>query len=148
MMSFQPPSDYCLATQIRVRYSETDQMGVVYNANHLIWFEIARTEYCRAQGLAYSLWEERAVFLPVSEAHCRYKRPARYDDRINLYCRIPIHEVKVQSVRFDYLISQVLDSGEEALLAEGWTKHGIVDSNGRLYRKNNPFTDWLLNLLG
>lgn len=147
-MPFCPPSGYGLATQIRVRYSETDQMGIVYNANYLVWFEIARTEYCRGHGLSYAYWEAHSVFLPVVEAHCRYKRPVRYDDRINLYCRIPVPEIKVQSVRFEYLVSKVLDGEEQELIAEGWTKHGIVDSAGRLYRKNNPFTEWLLKLAG
>lgn len=135
---------YALAATLRVRYSETDRMGIVYNANYLSWFEVARTEYCRKFGLTYREWEEKGFFLPVSEAYCRYKSPARYDDIVHLYCRAPIDKIKPHSIVFEYIAR--LESG--ILLAEGWTKHAFVDSSGKLYRKNNDFQQWLLNETG
>jgi acyl-CoA thioester hydrolase len=69
---------------LRVRYGETDQMGIVYNAEMLTYFEVARTEYLRARGTTYRSLEERGVLLAVSEAHCKYLGPARYDDEIEI----------------------------------------------------------------
>src|ERR1700760_2672164 len=72
-----------VTTEVRVRYAETDQMGVVYYANYLVWFEIGRVELLRSLGLAYSqLEKEHKLILPVVEANCRYRSPARYDDEI------------------------------------------------------------------
>ncbi len=130
--------NYTLATTIRVRYSETDQMGVVYNANYLDWFEIARTELCRLWGTPYSNWEEQGLLLPVVEAHCRYKHPTRYDEQIQLWCRVS--EVKIHSVTFEY---RVMRKSDYKLLAEGWTKHGCTDREGHLYRKEHPFYIWM-----
>jgi acyl-CoA thioester hydrolase len=77
-----------VTTEVRVRYAETDQMGVVYYANYLVWFEIGRVELLRSLGLAYSdLEKEHETILPVVEANCRYKAPARYDDRITIETR-------------------------------------------------------------
>lgn len=130
--------DYTLATTIRVRYSETDQMGVVYNANYLDWFEVARTELCRLWGTPYSHWEEEGLMLPVVEAHCRYKHPSCYDEQIQLWCRVS--DVKIHSVTFEY---RVMRKSDYKLLAEGWTKHGCTDREGHLYRKEHPFYMWM-----
>ncbi len=111
--------EYTHVTTIRVRYSETDQMKIVYNANYLDWFEIARTELCRGWGYPYSEWEASGLMLPVAEAHCRYKSPAKYDDEIALWARIT--EVKCHSVKFEYRVTLASDG---KLLEEGWTKHG------------------------
>src|ERR1044072_8926348 len=86
-------------TTIRVRYAETDRMGVVYHANYLVWFEIGRTEFCRARGFASKDMEENdQAFLVVAEACCRCKAPAEYHDE--LVTRTPIPEVPRRSVRF------------------------------------------------
>src|SRR5687767_15246932 len=69
---------------LRVRYAETDRMGVVYYANYLVWFEVARADLMRSLGWTYREMEESGVILPVIEAHCEYKRPARYDDEIEI----------------------------------------------------------------
>ena len=135
--------EYTLATTLRVRYSETDQMKVVYNANYLAWFEVARTEYCRNMGSSYSSWERENILLPVVEAYCRYKKPALYDDVISLYCNVPITDLKPQSIRFNYLVKRKTSGEAEILLAEGWTKHAFIDAEGRIYRKDNPFFTWL-----
>jgi len=77
-----------VTTEVRVRYAETDQMGIVYYANYLVWFEIGRVELLRALGLAYSQLEtEHQCILPVAEAKCRYRAPARYDDQILIETR-------------------------------------------------------------
>ena len=82
---------------IRVRYAETDRMGVVYHANYLVWFEIGRTEFCRARGFAYKDMEENdRAFLVVAESYCRYKAPAHYDDE--LVVRTHITELRRRSV--------------------------------------------------
>ncbi len=125
---------------LRVRYSETDKMGIVYNANYLSWFEISRTEFCRIFGMTYREWEERGIMLPVVEAHCRYKHPARYDDIVHLYCRTPLEQIRPQSILFEY--QAWLDDAQ--LLAEGWTKHAFVDETGKVFRRKNPFQSWLL----
>ena len=78
--------------------------------------------------------------LPVVEAHCRYKHPARYDDIVYLYCRTPIEQIKPQSILFEYRI--LLDDTQ--LMAEGWTKHAFVDPAGKVFRRENPFQSWLL----
>jgi len=132
--------DYTLASTIRVRYSETDQMGVVYYANYLDWFEVARTEFCRLMGIPYSKWEEDGLILPVVESHCRYKHPARYDDQIQLWCRIT--DVRIYSVTFEY---RLLRASDYKLIAEGWTKHGCTDCKRRLYKKEHPFYKWIVS---
>src|SRR5262245_28192662 len=71
-------------TQVRVRYADTDQMGVVYYANYLVWFEVARTEWLREGGWSYREMEADGISLPVIEAHCEYRQPARYDDEIEI----------------------------------------------------------------
>lgn len=133
-----PQKNYRHATTIRARYSETDKMGVVYNANYFDWFEIARTELCRAWGRPYTCWEEAGLLLPVVEAHCRYKHPVLYDDQVQLWCRVS--EVKIHSVTFEY---RLLRGDDYRLIAEGWTKHGCADRGGRLYKKEHPFYLWM-----
>jgi acyl-CoA thioester hydrolase len=129
---------------MRVRYSETDKMGIVYNGNYLTWFEIARTEYCRNFGKSYRGWEAQGYFLPVVEAHCHYMYPASYDDSIVLYCRAPKDQIKPHCILFEYRV--MLDT--DTLLAEGWTKHAFVNAEGKVYRKDNKFHLWLLEEVG
>lgn len=87
-------------TEIKVRYQETDNMGVVYYANYLVWFEIARTEYLRAAGISYRELESKGVYLMVAEARCKYKSPARYDDLVT--AKTWISQMKNSSLKFDY----------------------------------------------
>ncbi len=115
-------------TTLRVRYSETDKMGVVYHANYLIWFEIGRTEFCRARGFSYRDMEENDdAFLVVAESYCRYKAPARYDDE--LIVRTHITEQRRRSLRFGYEIVRIAD---DVIIAEGETGHVVTDSRGRV----------------
>jgi len=113
---------------VRVRYAETDRMGVVYHANYLIWFEIGRTEFCRARGFAYREMEENSdAFLVVAESYCRYKAPALYDDE--LIVRTHITELRRRSVRFGY---EILRMSDGQIIAEGETGHVVTDGNGRV----------------
>ena len=113
---------------LRVRYAETDKMGVVYHANYLIWFEIGRTEFCRARGFSYRDMEESEnAFLVVAESYCRYKAPAYYDDE--LIIRTHITELRKRSLRFGY---EILRAATGQVVAEGETGHVVTDSNGRV----------------
>ncbi|HSW36630.1 MAG TPA: thioesterase family protein [Candidatus Limnocylindrales bacterium] len=121
-------------TLIRVRYKDTDQMGVVYHANYLVWFEIGRTELMRRLGMLYRELEKSNLFLPVLKAYCEYKIPARYDDQLTVLTRIE----SLQSVRltFAYEIRR-----EGKLLAKGYTEHAFINEVGRpvVLRKLSPF---------
>ena len=89
--------------QIRVRYQETDNMGVVYYSNYLVWFEVARTEYFRSMGLAYRKLEEKGVYLMVASVSCEYKSPAKYDDTVKV--ETWIEELKNSSLKFAYKLT-------------------------------------------
>jgi acyl-CoA thioester hydrolase len=115
-------------TLLRVRYAETDKMGIVYYANYLVWFEIGRTDYCRARGFSYRDMEESEdAFLVVAEAYCRYKAPAYYDDE--LIVRTHITELRKRSLRFGY---EVVRASNGQVVAEGETGHVVTDSTGRV----------------
>jgi len=101
---------------VRVNYSETDQMGVVYHANYLIWFDRARTELMRETGLTYRALEEQGVYLAVSEIKVRYRAPARYDDLLRIRCWV--RELVSRRVTFGYAVEQ---TQSDALLATGET---------------------------
>ncbi|MGD0956736.1 MAG: thioesterase family protein [Candidatus Acidiferrales bacterium] len=114
-------------TTIRVRYAETDQMGVVYYGNYFTWFEIGRVELCRQLGVEYKQMEiEDDSFIVVAEASCRYKRPARFDDV--LIVRTRVTQSQRRMIRFAYEIFHET-SGE--LLATGETLHMICDRLGK-----------------
>jgi acyl-CoA thioester hydrolase len=114
-------------TTVRVRYAETDQMGIVYYANYLVWFEIGRVEVLRTLGLTYQELESRhGCILPVIEASCRYRSPARYDEEILIETRPSLLRGSV--LKFAYRILRRPDNGAEAtLLAEGETVHVVCD---------------------
>jgi len=110
-------------TRLRVRYAETDQMGVVYYANYLIWMEVGRAELCRACGFEYSVMErEDGVCLAVAEANCRYKFPARYDEEVVV--KSWIEEANGRMVTFAYEMRQ---AEGDRVLATGFTRHVFVD---------------------
>ncbi len=136
MVPRQPP--FVHAHEITVRYGETDQMGVAYYANHLDWFEVARTEWLRARGRTYREIEAEGVFLPVVEAHVRYLASARYDERLRLVTWIA--ELSRAVVRFEYRIERV---GDDALLATGFTRHCFLDRAGRPIRVAGPLRELL-----
>lgn len=122
---------------LRVRYKDTDQMGLVYYANYFVWFEVGRAEFLRSLGMSYKNLEQSEIFLPVIEAYCEYKFPARYDDEL----RVVVALKMLQEVRlgFQYDIFKVGE--KEILLASGETVHAFVNQKGRplVVRKQNPF---------
>jgi acyl-CoA thioester hydrolase len=118
-----------VATELRVIYGDTDQMGVVYYANYLRFFEAGRNEFIRARGLRYRDFEELfELRLPVAEVGVSYQQPARYDDLVRI--EVSLHEVRRASARFGYRL--VRADGE--LLATGHTVHACVDLDGRIRR--------------
>jgi acyl-CoA thioester hydrolase len=127
-----------VTTEARVRYAETDQMGIVYYANYLVWFELGRVEVLRSLGLTYSQLEtEHGCILPVIEARCRYRSPARYDDEILIETRPALLRGTV--LKFAYQIyrkPRQKEKERKLLLAEGETVHVVCD--GKLQRKPLP----------
>jgi acyl-CoA thioester hydrolase len=110
---------------IRVTYADTDQMGVVYYSNYLIWFEMVRTEFFRAKGIVYKDLEVKdRIYLPVVEAHCTYKSPVKYDDVINISAYLS--EVGRCRLTFEYEIMK-----EGKLTTTGYTKHVFINDSSR-----------------
>ena len=110
--------------QVRVIFGDTDQMGVVYYANYLRYFEASRAEYLRQLGSSGKHLDELGVALPVVEAHCKYRSPAHYDDLLDI--ELTISEKRAASMRFSYHIRR-----DETLLAEGHTIHACINKEGR-----------------
>jgi acyl-CoA thioester hydrolase len=121
----QPPVN---ETRLRVRYAETDQMGVVYHSNHLIWFEIGRVELMRQLGFTYRDMErDDGCFIAVAEARCRYRAPVYYDDEVIV--RTKLKSVRESVVHFSY---ELVRGENGALLAEGETTHIVTDANFKI----------------
>ena len=115
-------------TRLRVRYAETDQMGVVYHSNHLIWFEIGRVELMRQLGFTYRDMERAdGRFIAVAEARCRYRAPIYYDEEIIV--RTKLKSVRESVVHFSY---ELVRGENGAVLAEGETTHIVTDSNMKI----------------
>jgi len=125
---------------IRVRYAETDQMGVAYYANYLIWFEVGRTELCRNKGFRYKDLEELGYRLVVTEVYCKYRNSARYDEIVTV--RTHLKEINKRRITFGY---QILRKDGEELIAEGETRHICVDSNGKTKSLPEKFLNCLAN---
>jgi acyl-CoA thioester hydrolase len=112
-------------SRIRVRYAETDQMGVVYHSHYFIWFEVGRVELLRQLGFSYREMErEDGCFIAVVDARCRYKAPARYDDEVIIRTRLK--NVRESLLRFGY---EAVRAADGVSLAEGETTHMVIDSN-------------------
>jgi acyl-CoA thioester hydrolase len=117
-------------TPFRVRYPETDRMGVVYHANYLVWFELGRTELMRQRGCAYADLEHRdGIFFPVVEVNVNYHLSARYDDELVVCTRLD--HVGGASVRFDYRLLRPAAAADGPWLASGYTVHAAVGADGR-----------------
>ena len=116
-------------TTLRVRYAETDAMGVVYHANYFVWFEVGRGDWFRAFGQDYGVWEALGYHLPVSEAQARFHAPARYADVITV--RTWIKEARSRGLTLSY---EVVEAASQKRLVSGWTKHVCMDSEGRARR--------------
>lgn len=114
-------------TEIRVRYAETDQMGIVHHSNYLVWFEAGRSDLCRQRGFSYKEMEEENSLLVVAEVHVRYKSPAFYDDLVTIRTRVS--ELRRRSIRFAY---EVYRAADDAVLVVGETLHLVTDKDKRV----------------
>ena len=129
---------------MRVHYKDTDQMGVAHHANYITWFEIGRTEWMREAGIAYSKMEAMGLLLPVVDLQTKYRKPAHYDDEINIFTRIT--EVSAARLRFDYEVRIAVHEPEEdengmmkpfgELLTSGYTLHMWLNSDWKPVRIN------------
>ncbi len=129
-------------TTLRVRYAETDQMGVVYHSNYLIWFEVGRVELMRATGFDYKVMEtDDDCYIVVAEAHCRYEKSARYDQVLRVRTRIA--EWRNRIVKFSY---EIFIDEDSTLLATGFTTHVVCGRNGRPKSLPPKYRDVLLQL--
>ncbi len=111
-------------TKIRVRYKETDRMGIVHHSNYYVWFEAGRTEYMREQGLSYREMEERGLMLPITETHCKHLQGALYDDVVVV--RTSMSGFSGARIIMNY---DVIKEDDQSLLAQGKTIHAITDKN-------------------
>lgn len=123
----------------RVSYGETDSMKVLYHAEYLHIFERSRSRYIREHGMSYAEVERRGIFLPVREIHCRYRRPARYDDLV--WARTGIQEWGRASLRFVY---ELYNEDKTIVLASGMTQHAVLGTEG----KPVAAPEWFRKLLG
>jgi acyl-CoA thioester hydrolase len=123
---------------LRVRYAETDRMGVVYYANYFVWFEMGRAEYCRRLGFAYLDLEALGYRLVVAEAHCIYHNPARYDDVVTV--QTFMQKLARRVIIFGY---RVVRKGSMDTLVEGETTHLCLDAAGKIKSIPEPFHTYL-----
>ncbi len=139
-MSEKPTDRPVVETTLRVRYAETDAMGVVYHTNYIVWFEVGRGEYSRQLGADYGQWERRGFLLPVTEVSCRYLAPARYGDLVVVSTWV--EDVRSRMVTFGYQV-RMQESGQ--VLADGKTVHICVNREGQ---PSQIPADWREALLG
>ena len=124
--------------EVRVRYAETDKMGVAYYANYFVWFEVGRAELCRKKGFSYADLEALGYILVVTDAHCHYRNSARYDETIIIRTRLK--GINKRMITFGY---QLLRNGSEEELAEGETRHLSIGPNGKPKSLPDKFVDLL-----
>ncbi len=128
-------------SHIRVRFSETDAMGVVYHSNYLNWFEVARVDLMDSIGMPYKNFAENKIHLPVVEAHLEYKRPAKFDDKLEITARI--EEAPTVKIKVQY---EVLRGG--VLLCRGYTTHVFIGEKGTPVKPPKEFLERLRGLIG
>lgn len=131
------PAKSITVTPMRVRFCETDLMGIVHHGSYLLYFEAGRVEWLRRRGVTYADWASRGVHLPVVEAHVSYKSPARFDDLLEV--ETTLAELRTVSLKFTYRIH----CGGKAI-AEGMTRLGCIDADHKLLRIPEPMRDVLL----
>ncbi len=134
-MPIKPDQPDFVETVVNVRYAETDQMGIVYYANYLVWFEVGRVEWCKSKGFHYRDMEEQdGKFMTVAEASCRYRAPARFEDDILI--RTAVGSATDRVVHFVY---EVRNNRTGQVLATGETVHVVTDSKVRPSRLPDRF---------
>ena len=127
-----------IQTTFRVRYAETDQMGIVHHASYVVWLEEGRSQWMRAHGNSYAHFEKEGLVLVVSELCLRYKQPARYDQQVTIRCWV--ESVRSRQIQFNY---QVVDAETGAVFVEGYTQHICLDRQGRVTRIPDKWTAFL-----
>jgi acyl-CoA thioester hydrolase len=135
----ESPANGVGRARVRVRYADTDQMGVTYHANYLVWFEVGRTDWLRSSGWTYRDMEQAGVALPVIEVFCQYHQPARYDDEIEIRTRATL--LTPVRIRFDYEVVRLAD---DTTAASGHSIHAALNPSGRPCR----LPDRVLEMLG
>ncbi len=120
-------SNPVVETTFRVRYAETDQMGIVHHAAYVVWLEEGRSSYTRAMGSSYAEFEKEGISLAVSELHVRYGQPARYDQRVTVRCWV--EEVRSRQITFVY---EIVDAETGAVFVTASTKHTCIDRQGKV----------------
>ena len=126
---------------VRVRYADTDQMGVVYHARYLEWFEAARTEMLREMGMVYKQLEQSGIYMPVVEAYCRYRKPVKYDELVRV--RTALGDISRSKIRLDY---EVQGEKDETVRVEGYTVHCFMDESGKPRRASQELLSFFQNM--
>jgi acyl-CoA thioester hydrolase len=126
--------------ELRVRYAETDQMGIAYYANYLVWFEVGRSEFCRQRDFSYAALESLGYKLVVTEAQCRYRNAARYDELITVRTKLKALDKRI--ITFGY---EIVRKDKDELIAEGESRHLCVDAAGKPKSLPKEFLDRLAN---
>jgi len=116
-----------IETKERVRYSETDKMGVAHNKHYFEWFELGRTEFCRKKGIPYKDIEKKGFYLMVAAAFCKYKKPLKYDEEILI--RVSLREATRKKITFHY---EIFSATKKHFAAEGYTVHVATDKNAKV----------------
>lgn len=132
------PTKSTSAIEVRVRFCETDLMGIVHHGSYLVYFEAARVEWLRRRGVTYATWAASGVHLPVVEAHVNYQAPCRFDDILSV--ETTLSELRLVSMKFTY---RILRDGKK--IAEGFTRLGTVDAAHKLVRVSDEMRDVLLS---
>jgi acyl-CoA thioester hydrolase len=127
-----------VATTFRVRYAETDQMGIVHHASYVAWLEEGRSQWMRVHGNSYAQFEKEGLLLVVSELCLRYKQPARYDQRVTIRCWV--ESVRSRQIQFNY---EVVDAETGALLVNGYTQLICLDREGKVARIPDKWQEFL-----
>ena len=127
----------------RIRYADTDQMGVAYHARYFEWFEAARTELMRSMGMAYRQLEEEGIFMPVVEAHCRCRLPVKYDECIRI--KTIVGEVTRARIRLEY---SIYGENDDRTRGEGYTVHCFVGKDGKPHRVTGDVLAFFQNNVG
>ena len=126
-------------TEVRVRYAETDKMGIVHHSNYYVWFELGRSEVCRAKGFSYLQMEDQEnALMIVAESSCRYKSPAFYDDLLTI--RTQITKIRSRSIIFEY---EVFRASDEKILAIGKTLHIVTNKEHKITTLPKKYRDLL-----
>jgi len=137
------PTRALTRSRLRVRFCETDLMGIVHHSNYLAYFEAGRVEWLRRRGVTYADWAQRGMHLPVVEANVRYRAPAKFDDVITIETRLV--ELRAASLRFEYHMERrAPETGDPEILADGFTRLACVDDKHAVRR----FSQEMLAVMG